>query len=161
MLIGSFGTMLGFPSLRWEDLLGYGILNENPDANTAQNVELEAAHGERPMLWRTRSATFKLRPSTHRSKGAQRLQPSRSLVCRACSWFDAGGDCDGGTERLKQVPGRFQVVSGSATLGSRSLLTTRTRMTRCAIRSNWLANSSALLRVESSRCLDVAGIGIG
>jgi UDP-N-acetylmuramoyl-L-alanyl-D-glutamate--2,6-diaminopimelate ligase len=100
------------PSLRWEDLLGYGIFNNNPDANTAQNMELEA--GRTTYLWRTRSGDIQVTsPLTGRVNVYNLLAASCAALARGLTLEEIAM----AARNLTQVPGRFQVVPGSAEAG--------------------------------------------
>jgi UDP-N-acetylmuramoyl-L-alanyl-D-glutamate--2,6-diaminopimelate ligase len=100
------------PSLQWEDLLGYGILNKNLDANTAQNVRFEA--GRTMYLWRTRSGVVEMTsPLTGRVNVYNLLAASCAALARGLSLEEIAT----AARNLKPVPGRFQVVPGSAEAG--------------------------------------------
>jgi UDP-N-acetylmuramoyl-L-alanyl-D-glutamate--2,6-diaminopimelate ligase len=100
------------PSLRWENLLGYGILNENPDANTSQNVKLEA--GRTTYLWRTRFGGIEITsPLTGRVNVYNLLAASCAAVARGLTLEQVAS----AAPQLKEVPGRFQVVPGSREVG--------------------------------------------
>jgi UDP-N-acetylmuramoyl-L-alanyl-D-glutamate--2,6-diaminopimelate ligase len=100
------------PSLRWEDLMGYGIHNENPDAFKAQGVKLEA--GRTIFIWRTRLGGIEITsPLTGRVNVYNLLAASCAALARGLTLEEIAK----AARELKQVPGRFQVVPGSAEAG--------------------------------------------
>ena len=83
------------------------------------------------------------------------LQPAGCIVCGVGSWSDAGGDCCGGG-RLRQVPGRFEVVPGSAEAGFTVVVDYA--HTDDALR-NLIALARELVRERGGRVITLFGCG--
>jgi UDP-N-acetylmuramoyl-L-alanyl-D-glutamate--2,6-diaminopimelate ligase len=93
------------PALKWDDILSYGIHNQNPNAYTAEEIRLEA--GRTSYLWITPLGGIEITsPLTGRVNVYNLLAASCAALARGLS-LEQIADA---AKNLRQVPGRFQTV---------------------------------------------------
>jgi UDP-N-acetylmuramoyl-L-alanyl-D-glutamate--2,6-diaminopimelate ligase len=99
-------------SIKEENVLAYGLINGHPGCSTALQMELQA--GRTAYLWRTRLGDIAIvSPLTGRVNMYNLLAASCAALARGLTLEEI----QAAAANLRQVPGRFQVVEGSAGVG--------------------------------------------